>query len=595
MKKILSLALVIVMLLGISVPVNAATTDDIYVGSVEAKNKIEGVYVRWFTNVVFSGTFNVYRRAAGEAEPTLIAENIDCFEFLDENVENGKFYMYFVSAIVDGIEGEKCESKLVRFIDAPKNISLTVVSNGIKVEWDPVPGANGYAVNYRAKGELAWRMAASATTYTSCVVKPSVTASTYEITVMARISSYYQSAQSDIFTITNVKTPKIKTIENSPEGIHIVWNNVSDTCGYRVYRRAAGEKYWTYLKTITGKCEYYDGGVKSGVYYSYTVVAEEDGQRSPVASSNPVIKHVKTPKLQAVANGADGSYIRWETVSGATKYVIYRREAGNLKWSEIGQVTSGNRFKDTTTMWGQYYRYTVVACSGNYKSGFDKNGLVIRFLPLGGTWNKTVIFNFYKGAINKVKGDNKIAPAYVAKMWQNPNGVKFTGSNKAFVSEFQTAFRSAFDTYSNAFTARPYKGTANAEKYLPYCYADPSQVKSASVTRKGSNYYVKIVFKDLGMPTNTSYGVSGVCPMYYDMVADAKEMYRSGYLNSYTASTVYKDYTITAEITPDGKLVNMTHMAPGYVNSTLNFGGDAGTVKASGKVICYSSYSNFKY
>lgn len=598
MKKVLSLALVLVMLLGISIPVHAAEEDAVSIAVIYLENKKEGIYLNWFTDEVPAEIFNVYRRAAGEAEPTLIAENVEAHNYLDETAVNNTFYKYSVSAVKNGVEGPLKESNLTKFVAAPENVKLSVVSNGIKVEWDAVPGANCYTINYRAKGESYWRMGASTITGTSRVVKPAIAASTYEFTVMAYSTSYYRSAQSDIATVTNVATPRISTIENCPEGIHIAWNNVSETCGYRVYRRAAGEKYWTYLETVeksdTYK-EYFDSNVKSNVYYSYTVVAEENGVRSAVAASNPVIKHVKTPKLQAVANGTDGSYIRWETVAGATKYVIYRRGAGEATWTQMGQVTSGNRFKDNTTMWGQYYRYTVVAHSGNYKSGFDKNGLVIKFLPLGGTWNNTVIFNFYKGAVTNAKDYYKCPPAYAVKFWQNANGVSFTGSNRAFVSEFQKEYRNAFYSYSNALTVRPYRGTANASEYLPYCYADASQVKSASVVRKGGNYSVKIVLKDLGMPTETSYGVAGVSPMYYNFKEDVGELYRQGYLKSYTASTVYKDYTITAEITPAGKLVNMTHMGPGYVTGSMNFGGDIGTVKANGKVICYASYYNFQY
>ncbi|MBO5065751.1 MAG: hypothetical protein J6D06_06530 [Clostridia bacterium] len=594
MKKVLSLALVLVMLLGITVPVYAADISDVTVNITNISNSEEGICVEWY-KVVGADSYNIYRRAGGESEPSLIAANVTETIYTDESAESGTYYMYFVSAVIGDNESEKAESRLIKFLSVPTNVKLSIVSNGIKVEWDAVPGADSYRVYYRVKGAEEWSFVASPKA-TSCVVKPNVAGSTFEVTIISCSGVAYRSTFNQTgYSITQVNTPKITLIENTPEGIHITWNNVSNTCKYRVYRRAAGEKYWTYLETVTGTREYYDDTAKSGVYYSYTVVAEEDGQRSPVATSNPVIKYVATPKLQAVANGTDGSYIRWETVAGATKYVIYRRGAGETTWTQMGQVTSGNRFKDTTTMWGQYYRYTVVAVSGNYKSGFDKNGLVIKFLPLGGTWNNTVIFNFYKGAVTNAKDYYKCPPAYVAKMWQNAGGVNFTGSNREFVSEFQKEFRNAFRPYSNAFTVRPYRGTANASEYLPYCYANASQVKSASVVRKGGNYSVKIVFKDLGMPTETNYGVAGVCPMYYNMQEDVRELYRQDLVSSYTASTVYKDYTITAEITPDGKLVNMTHMAPGYVNASMNFVGGIGNVKASGKIICYASYTNFQY
>lgn len=598
MKKVLSLALVLVMLLGISVSAYAAEEKLPEILQITAYNRADGIELNWISENGPDG-YNIYRRAAGEAEPTLIAEGIikPIEGYIDDTVENNVFYVYFICGVKNGVECPQKQSRLIKYVNTPKNIKLSIVSEGIKVEWDAVADATMYRVCHRLKDAYNWKMGPIVTD-TSCIVNPSYYGSTFEFSILAFIGDNYRSDFSESASITKLKTPSIRTIENVATGIRIEWANVSDTCNYRVYRRAAGEKYWTYLETVeksdTYK-EYFDSNVKSNVYYSYTVVAEENGVRSAVAASNPVIKHVKTPKLQAVANGTDGSYIRWETVAGATKYVIYRRGAGEETWTQMGQVTSGNKFKDNTTMWGQYYRYTVVAHSGNYKSGFDKNGLVIKFLPLGGTWNNTVIFNFYKGAVTNAKDYYKCPPAYAAKFWQNANGVSFTGSNRAFVSEFQKEYRNAFYSYSNALTVRPYRGTANASDYLPYCYADASQVKSASVVRKGGNYSVKIVLKDLGMPTETSYGVAGVSPMYYNFKEDVGELYRQGYLKSYTASTVYKDYTITAEITPAGKIVNMTHMGPGYVTGSMNFGGDIGTVKANGKVICYATYYNFQY
>ena len=591
MKKVLSLALVLVMLLGITVPVYAGDISDVTVTITNIKNTAEGVCVEW-NKVEGADSYNIYRRAGGESEPSLIAANVTETIYTDGSAESGTYYMYFVSAVIGDNESEKAEGRLIKFLSIPTNVKLSMVSNGIKVEWDAVVGADSYRVYYRVKGAETWNFVASPKN-TSCVVKPNVAGSTFEVTVISCSGLAYRSTFNQTgYSITQVNTPKITLIENCPEGIRITWNNVSNTCKYRVYRRAAGEKYWTYLETVT-PCSYIDTTVKSNVYYTYTVVAEEDGHRSAVATSNPVIKHVKTPKLQAVANGTDGSYIRWETVAGATKYVICRRGAGETTWIQVGQVTSGNRFKDTTTMWGQYYRYTVVAHSGNYKSGFDKNGLVIKFLPLGGTWNNTVIFNFYKGAVNNAR--DKTQPGYVMKMWQNANAVTFTGSNRAFVSEFQKEFRNSVYSYADPYILRTYKGSTDSEECLPVCYADISQVKSATVARKGGNYFVKLVFKDMGTPTDKNLGVLNISPMFYDMKDVANELYRQGYLTSYTTNTVYKDCAISAEITPDGRLVNMTHMIPCHISGSMNFVGDIGTVKCSGKMICYGTYSSFQY
>ena len=90
-------------------------------------------------------------------------------------------------------------------------------------------------------------------------------------------------------SITKLKTPSIRTIENVAEGIRIEWANVSDTCNYRVYRRAAGEKYWTYLKTV--KTTYYpDLDVDPGVDYIYTVRAVSGNVMSAFDTNGLVIK-----------------------------------------------------------------------------------------------------------------------------------------------------------------------------------------------------------------------------------------------------------------------------------------------------------------
>ena len=75
----------------------------------------------------------------------------------------------------------------------------------------------------------------------------------------------------------NSTTPHLTGISNATTGIYVKWNAVKGATGYRVYKRGAGEKYWTYITTI--KNTYYtDTKVVSGNYYRYTARAVVNGK-----------------------------------------------------------------------------------------------------------------------------------------------------------------------------------------------------------------------------------------------------------------------------------------------------------------------------
>jgi fibronectin type 3 domain-containing protein len=176
--------------------------------------------------------------------------------------------------------------------------------------------------------------------------------------------------------IAYVGIPHLTSVANSVGGLTVKWDAVANAQGYRVYRRAAGEKYFTYLGTVK-TTSYVDKTVKNGVYYKYTVRTVfysifsnyEDGL---------LCRYVATPKLTSISNTANGIKISWGAVSGSTGYRVYRRGAGQTTWTYLGTVT-GTSYTDTSVKnaKGQYFRYTVRAVNGYY-SGFDTNGLYIK-------------------------------------------------------------------------------------------------------------------------------------------------------------------------------------------------------------------------
>lgn len=75
-----------------------------------------------------------------------------------------------------------------------------------------------------------------------------------------------------------------------------------------------------------------------------------------------------TPKTSTI-NAIGGVQVSWNKISGAVKYNVYRRSAGQTSYTYLG-TTTGNTYLDKTVKNGQYYCYTVRAfnADGGYST-----------------------------------------------------------------------------------------------------------------------------------------------------------------------------------------------------------------------------------
>ena len=182
------------------------------------------------------------------------------------------------------------------------------------------------------------------------------------------------------YEISKPETP-IVSAANAVGGITVSWDWVAGATKYNVYRRAAGSSSWVYVGTTEGT-SFFDKNVSNGKYYAYSVRAYNDAGRYSdyVAANTYTIKCVATPKLTKIQNATSGIRIDWANVPGATGYRVYRRGAGSTYWYYLG-TTTNLWFVDSAVknQSGNYYRYTVRAVS-SYFSGFDTNGLYIKRL-----------------------------------------------------------------------------------------------------------------------------------------------------------------------------------------------------------------------
>lgn len=257
---------------------------------------------------------------------------------------------------------------------APTITSISNQCDGVLIKWDVPEGADRYRIYRRGAGEKYWTYIAS-TTFTYYTDKKATNNAYWRYTVRAVNEGGYGDYNDGKY-IKFVSTPKLTSISNETKGISIKWQNVQGATDYRIYRRGAGEGYWTYLTTVSG-VSYIDASVKnnSSKYYRYTVRAV-NGYFSGFDADGLVIRRLSDPVLKSAVSSSAGITTKWSSVTGATGYYVYRKTA-NSGWVRIGTVNGVNNtvYIDKTAKKNTTYIYTIKAFYGNTLSGCNMKGI----------------------------------------------------------------------------------------------------------------------------------------------------------------------------------------------------------------------------
>ncbi len=181
-----------------------------------------------------------------------------------------------------------------------------------------------------------------------------------------------------------------------------------------------------------------------------------------------------------------------------------------------------------------------------------------------------------------VAGYNKIG-------WQKPLKIEGLGILDSIIVPILEGFMTTED---EAEVKVNEKGSDDAKNRMPLSNCSKGAVKSATAEKLANgNYKVVIVLKE---EINPSYsGKDGLAVMsreFLDYGDVQKEAANIAVVKSLEGEIKYVDYTITSEMTADGKFVSITHYGIGYINAKLN-----GSIEAYGELEFNAKYTEFKY
>ena len=309
-------------------------------------------------------------------------------------IENGTTYYYKVRALKsDGTAGAWSSIVAVTYkqtLSAPAVTGGNDAQGRPTLKWNAVTGAAKYEV-YRARskdGDYIKYSTVTGTSYTNTSYIEN--GNTYYYKVRALKSDGTAGAWSSIVAVTYKQTlsaPAVTGGNDSQGRPTLTWKAVSGAAKYEVYRARSKDGTYTKYSTTTGTAYTNSSYLTSGTTYYYKVRAlDANGNAGPYSAVVSVTCRLKlTAPSVTGGNDAQGRpTLKWNAVSGAAKYEVYRARSMNGDYVKYSTVT-GTSYTNTSYLAnGTTYYYKVRALGSDGSYGPDSTPVSVTYkAPFG--------------------------------------------------------------------------------------------------------------------------------------------------------------------------------------------------------------------
>ena len=313
-------------------------------------------------------------------------------------IENGNTYYYKVRALdASGTAGAWSSIVSVTYraastgtLPAPTVTGGNDTQGRPTLKWKAVSGAAKYEV-YRARslnGDYIKYSTVTGTSYTN--ISYIENGNTYYYKVRALKSDGTAGAWSSVVSVTYKQTlpaPAVTGGNDAQGRPTLTWKAVSGAAKYEVYRARSKDGTYTKYSTTTGTAYTNSSYLTSGATYYYKVRAlDANGNAGPYSAVVSVTCRLKLT-APTVTGGTDAQgrpTLKWNAVSGAAKYEVYRARSMNGDYVKYSTVT-GTSYTNTSYLAnGTTYYYKVRALGSDGTAGPDSTPVSVTYkAPFG--------------------------------------------------------------------------------------------------------------------------------------------------------------------------------------------------------------------
>ena len=324
------------------------------------------------------------------------------------------------------------------------------------LKWNAVSGAAKYEV-YRARSKDGTYTKYSTTTGTSYTNTSYIeNGNTYYYKVRALDANGTAGAWSSIVSVTYKQTLPAPTVTggNDSQGRPTLkWKAVSGAAKYEVYRARSKDGDYIKYSTVTGTSYTNTSYIENGNTYYYKVRALDANGTAGAWSSVVSVTYKQTLPAPTVTGGNDSQgrpTLKWNAVSGAAKYEVYRARSKDGDYIKYSTVTGTSYTNTSYIESGNTYYYKVRALKSDGTAG---------------AWSSIVAVT-YKQTLS--------APAV-------------TGGNDA-----QGRPTLTWKAVSGAAKYEVYRARSRSGEYIKYSTVTGTSYTNTSYIEDGNTYYYKV-------------------------------------------------------------------------------------------------------
>ena len=353
------------------------------ISSASVSSTYDSVTLKWSKASNASGYY-IYR-STDDSSYSKIATvtSSSTLTYTDSTVELGETYYYKVKAYRTSgsatVLGSMSSSKSVSI--KPSQVTLSSVElddefSSITITWEALSDVTGYQIWRSVDGGSYSRIATITDSSTTSYVDNDLELnSSYSYKVRAYVTiddaTAYGSYSSVLSRATELDAVTLSsaTLANSLTSVTLKWSAVDNAAGYEIYRSTDGGSSYSKIATVSdgSTVSYTHSSLSLGKTYKYKVRAYATLDSGTVYGSFSSVKSVTTKPstvtITSASTTSSGSVkVKWNKVSNATGYVVYRSVNGG-SYSKVKTITSNSTttYNNSGVRPGRVYRYKIRA------------------------------------------------------------------------------------------------------------------------------------------------------------------------------------------------------------------------------------------